>query len=224
MGWILTALDDWAEMHEIEERLRQASLIRVDGVIDPLKALIIARLARASDRPVVVIAPDGDAADRIVQQIQALWSDVAAAEDDPKVLLLPSSETLIYEDTAPDPSQVGEKLSALRMLLSGEAEIVVASAAAAFQRTLPRDTLAPAAVSLRAGESHSMEGLLERLVARRASSRCGAASWTSTRPVACTRCGSSSSAMKWIRCGVSIRRASSPSARCRTWPSFRRGR
>jgi transcription-repair coupling factor (superfamily II helicase) len=165
MGWVLTALDDWAEMHEIEERLRQASLIRVDGVIDPLKALIIARLARASDRPVVVIAPDGDAADRVVQQIQALWSDVAAAEDDPKVLLLPSSDTLIYEDTAPDPSQVGEKLSALRMLLGGEAEIVVASAAAAFQRTLPRETLAPAAISLRAGESRSMEELLERLVA-----------------------------------------------------------
>jgi transcription-repair coupling factor (superfamily II helicase) len=130
-------------------------------MIDPLKALVIARLARASDRPVVVIAPNGDSADRIVQQIQALWSDVAADEDDPKVLLLPSSDTLIYEDTAPDPSQVGEKLSALRMLLRGEAEIVVASAAAAFQRTSAKPSPPPPSP---APVRRALWGVLERLV------------------------------------------------------------
>ncbi len=159
MGWVLTALDEWAEMREIEEKLRAASLVRVDGVVDPLKALITARLARASEAPIFVICPNGEAADRMLQQLQALWPDVAAREDDPRVLALPSSETQLYEDTAPDPAQVGEKLSALRKLLSGEAEVVVASASAAFQRTVPPAALAPASLSFRIGETADTEGL-----------------------------------------------------------------
>ena len=164
MGWVLSALDDWAEMTSIRERLHGASLVRLDGVVDPLKALITARLARDSQTPVVVISPNADAADRMLQQIQALWPDVAGAEDDPRVLFLPSSDTHLYEDTASDPSRVGEKLSALRMLLTGEAEIVVASAASAFQRTVPPEALAPAAISLKVGETVALEELIRRLV------------------------------------------------------------
>ncbi len=151
-------------MREVEGRLGSPSLVRVDGVVDPLKALITARLARASAAPILVISPDGEAADRMLQQLQALWPDVAAREDDPRVLGLPSSETQLYEDTAPDPAQVGEKLSALRKLLSGEAEVVVASAAAAFQRTVPPTALAPASLSFRVGETADTEALLHRLI------------------------------------------------------------
>jgi len=165
MGWVLTALDEWAEMQQIEERLRRASLVRLDGVVDPLKALITAKLARASEAPVLVICSDGEATDRMLQQLQALWPDVAAREDDPRVLSLPSSETQLYEDTAPDPAQVGEKLSALRKLLSREAEIVVASAAAAFQRTLPPRALTPASLTFRVGETAETEVLLHHLIA-----------------------------------------------------------
>jgi hypothetical protein len=108
MGWVLSVLDEWTEMKRIQERLQQRpSLVRIDGVIDPLKALVAARLARDSSQPILVIAASGDAADRILQQIQALWPDVAADHDDPRVLLLPSSDTQLYEDTAPDPSLVG---------------------------------------------------------------------------------------------------------------------
>ncbi len=164
MGWVLAALDDWADMTQIEERLRKASLVRLDGVIDPLKALITARLAHASPVPILVISPNGEAADRMLQQLQALWPDVAAREDDPRVLSLPSSENQLYEDTAPDPAQVGEKLSALRKLLSGEAEVVVASAAAAFQRTVPPEALTPASLSLRVGHAIETEALLHHLI------------------------------------------------------------
>ena len=164
MGWVLSALDEWAELSKLQERLGEASLVRLDGVVDPLKAVITARLARDSQSPVVVISPTADAADRMLQQIQALWPEVAGAEDDPRVLFLPSSETQLYEDTASDPSRVGEKLLALRMLLAGEAEIVVTSAAAAFQRTVPPEALAPAGITLRVGEPAARDELVRRLV------------------------------------------------------------
>lgn len=143
MSWLLSALDDWAELRKIEEGSAgaDASLVRVDGVIEPVKALIIARLARASDKPILVICPTAETAERTYEDIRALAPDDVARPDDAKAILLPSLEALLFEDVSPDPRLVGDRQLGLRKLLDGEPVIIVASAAAAFQRCPPPDVL-----------------------------------------------------------------------------------
>ncbi|MGD0111755.1 MAG: transcription-repair coupling factor [Armatimonadota bacterium] len=166
MSWLLSALDDWAELRKIEEGSAgaDASLVRVDGVIEPVKALIIARLARASDKPILVICPTAETAERTYEDIRALAPDDVARPDDAKAILLPSLEALLFEDVSPDPRLVGDRQLGLRKLLDGEPVIIVASAAAAFQRCPPPDVLRAAFLSLRLGQAADRDELVQRLV------------------------------------------------------------
>jgi transcription-repair coupling factor (superfamily II helicase) len=165
MSWLLSALDTWAEVAKIEEGLTSgsASRVRVEGVVEPVKALIIARLARASEAPLLVICPTSESAERRYEDIRAFSGDDPTYEA-ARVLLLPSLEALLYEDVAPDPRLVGDRLLALRKLLDGEQVVVVASAAAVLQRCLPTEVLGPAAISLAAGQSVDRDALVARLI------------------------------------------------------------
>ena len=167
MGWLLSALDDWAELRQIEEGLSggSASVVRVDGVIEPVKALIIARLARGSAAPLLVISPSSESAERLYEDIRAFLPDDGGGADESGVLVLPSLETVLYEDVNPDSRLVGDRLVALRKLLAGEPGVVVASAAAVFQRCPPPEALLQAFVSLRVGDSVDRDELAARLLA-----------------------------------------------------------
>jgi len=166
MSWLLSALDDWAEFRKIEEGSARAdaSLVRVDGVIEPVKALIIARLSRASDRPILVICPTAEAAERTYEDIRALAPDDVARPDDAKAFLLPSLEALLFEDVSPDPRLVGDRQLGLRKLLDGEPVVIVASAAAAFQHCPPPSVLRAAFLSLRLGQTADRDELIQRLI------------------------------------------------------------
>ena len=166
MSWLLSALDEWAELRKIEEgsAAADASLVRVDGVIEPVKALIVARLARASGKPILVISPTAEIAERVCEDIRALAPDDPARPDDAKAFLLPSLEALLYEDASPDLRLVGDRQVGLRKLLDGEPAIIVASAAAAFQRCPPPEALRSGFVSLRLGQTADRDDLVRRLV------------------------------------------------------------
>jgi len=167
MNWLLSALDDWAGSSRIQERLASAgvSRVRVDGAIEPVKALLIASLGRASEQPILVISPTSETAQRVCEDAQAFLLEAGGPSEDERVVLLPSLEALLYEDVAPDPRLIGDRLRALRKLLLSEPGIVVASAAAVFQRCLPPEALRQAFFSLRPGEPVDRDSLVERLVA-----------------------------------------------------------
>ncbi|MFB3882090.1 MAG: transcription-repair coupling factor [Armatimonadota bacterium] len=169
MNWILSALtEEWADLPKIQEGLSEsASLVRVDGATDPVKALVVAALLHTTRRPILVICPTSEDADRVHDHIVALV-DGDSHPDTPtsagSVVPLPSLEGLLYEDVIPDPTLVGERLRALMMLRRGEPRIYVASAPAAFQRCLPPEVLEPAALTLRRGAEVDREALVARLV------------------------------------------------------------
>jgi len=165
MNWVLAALGDWAELRKIEEGLLSgsASRVRVDGVIEPVKAAVIAGVARGWQGPVLVISPTGESAQKLHQDVRALWEGIGE-DGGRRVLLLPSLEALLYEDVSPDPELVGDRLTALDALLRGEPAMVVASAPAAFQRCVPPEALRPARMSLEAGAAVDREDLIRRLV------------------------------------------------------------
>ena len=164
MNWVLSALDEWAELAEIEEGLQSsASRVRVSGVIDPVKALLGAAATLRTDAPTLIISPTGDSAERLYQEIRALCGETEKSEE-ARVLLLPALEALLYEDVSPDPSLVGERLRAMRRLAAGEPVVVVASAPAVFQRCLPPDDLRAAFISLTVGETIDRDALLKQLI------------------------------------------------------------
>jgi len=172
MSWVASALDDWAEFRQIKEGLtsESASRVRVEGATGPVKALIAAALARALNTPVVVLCPNSESAERMHDHLVALAGEprqtpegAASAQEGPATLV-PSLEVLLYEDIAPDPRLVGERLLALTRLLRAEGGIYVASAPAAFQRCLPPSVVGEAFLTLNAGESVDREDLIRRLV------------------------------------------------------------
>ncbi len=163
MSWLLSALDDWADLGKIEEGLASpgVSRVRVDGVIEPVKALVIARLARASRGPLLVISATSESAERLYEDILAVAPEAGVGTP---VLQLPSLEALLFEDIAPDPRLVGDRQLALRKLLDGEPVVVVASAPAAFQRCLPPEAMRSAFLSFTVGDSVDREALVRRLL------------------------------------------------------------
>jgi transcription-repair coupling factor (superfamily II helicase) len=177
MSWLVSALDGWAEMQRIEEGLAAASAsrVRVDGAVEPVKALIVARLARATSAPILVISPTGESAQRLHDHLfalgpQAHLSPAQNGEEEPYAALIPSLEALLYEDISPDPRLVGDRLLGLTHLLrsasgaGGAPRIFVAGAPAVLQRCPPPSVLQHAFVTLRAGESVDRDALLLRLL------------------------------------------------------------
>ena len=162
---MLSALDEWADLRKIEEGLQgSASRVRVDGATQPVKALVAAALARASDSLFLLVSPTSDSAVRIYEDILAFSGDGTEAPEPANVVLLPSLEALLYEDIAPDPKLVGDRMVALRRLLDGEPGLVVAGAPAVFQRCLPPEALRAASLTLTPGQSVERDELLARLL------------------------------------------------------------
>jgi transcription-repair coupling factor (superfamily II helicase) len=172
MNWIISALtEEWADLRKIQEGLSEsASLVRVEGATEPVRALIAAALLHSWQGPILIICPTSEAADRMHDHIAALVGDESASGGADHVVLLPSLEALLYEDVTPDPTLVGERLRALMLLQrAGPAEadkprMFVAGAPAAFQRCLPPQVLMPSAITLMRGEAADREELIARLV------------------------------------------------------------
>jgi transcription-repair coupling factor (superfamily II helicase) len=164
MNWIISALsEEWADLPRIQEGLSgSASLVRVDGATDPVKALVAAALLHSSERPVLVISPTSEWADRLYDHIAAVVGDEPGALD--RVVLLPSLEGLLYEDVTPDATLVGDRLRALMTLLRGEPRIFVAGVPAVFQRCLPPQVLEPAFITMAHGETIDRDAAAARLV------------------------------------------------------------
>ncbi len=187
MNWLISALsEEWADLLKIQEGLSEsASLVRVDGATDPVKALVAAALLRKwqeqapaqQGRPVLLITPTSESADRLFDHIAAVTNADDARRDhtvDPSPsnlqspisnppVLLPSLEGLLYEDVTPDATLVGERLRALMMLVRGEPRVYVASAPAVFQRCLPPQALEPAFVAVAQGETIDRDAVAARL-------------------------------------------------------------
>ncbi len=169
MNWIISALsEEWADLHAIQEGLSEsASLVRVDGATDPVKALIVAALLHSSQRPILVISPTSESADHLYDHITAVVADYGGQErscSTDRVVLLPSLEGLLYEDVTPDPTLVGERLLALMLLRGGEPRVFVANAPAIFQCCLPPSILEPAFISLTHGDTIDRDVVATRLI------------------------------------------------------------
>jgi transcription-repair coupling factor (superfamily II helicase) len=164
MKSLLSVLEGWAEFRKLEEGLgKGASVLRVAGLEGAAKAFALAGLFARLDRAGLILAPNGkDAAD--------LYDDMSAflGEENPllqrQLVLLPSRDTLMYEDISPDSELMRDRLLGLWRLARGEKLVVVTTPDGVFGQTLPKAQLLSATMELKKGESIAREALAARLI------------------------------------------------------------
>ncbi len=150
-------------------RGQHAERLHVSPAIGAARAPIVAALAHGLAGPIVYAVQNGDAALRARE-------DLCEWLGDEQVLLFPSSDAMPYEPMSPGNDVIAARLRVLRALANSQepgarspegdpALVVVAPIKALLQPTLAPADLAAASVTLRRGEAHNLEALIERWVA-----------------------------------------------------------
>ncbi len=133
--------------------------LRWTGLAGAAAAIHLAQAARHAAGPLLVLAADAAAAAQLEQELRFF------APADLPVLPFPGYETLPYDQFAPHPDIVSQRLRALARLPSLRAGLVLTDLATALQRLPPRAFVDGHALSLRVGEELDLESFRLRLTA-----------------------------------------------------------
>lgn len=136
----------------------RATPVLATGLSDAHKAYLIASLCTRPALGGLVITPDDTTAARMCEDINLM-----AGED--TAVLFPSRELCFYEVEGISREYEHARLSALGRLAAGTARLVVASAQAALQYTMPPDLLRARTKRLEQGEEHDILALAAFLLA-----------------------------------------------------------
>jgi transcription-repair coupling factor (superfamily II helicase) len=135
---------------------------RVSGLTGTARALYIPLMAKAADRPVIVLVPDNKAAEALEPLLKA-GCELTGAIDPKRVVRLPAHDVLPFENLSPHPDVQEQRASALWKLATGAVSILIAPVEAAALRLFNRDYYASLAVMLRRGEELDIEVLTAHL-------------------------------------------------------------
>ena len=126
------------------------------GLASVHRAQTAAALARASDRPLVMVCADETEALRLAEDLEKLLGAEA--------LRLFARELFIRAGTVISRQWEHQRVAALYRLGRGECRVLVATAEGLLQKTSPRERLSGAALTLAPGQRCSLEDLPRRLV------------------------------------------------------------
>ncbi len=137
-----------------------ARLVSVEEVAPEAKPLFAACLTAVEPGPVVIIAYSEEEAERLHE---GLLTFGAPAD---RTLLIPSTESILFEDGAPDWSVLGARLTGLTHLALGGGCTVVLPLSAALLRTCPRAQFAAAVSRVSVGTQLDLQQTAADLAAR----------------------------------------------------------
>jgi len=123
--------------------------VRGTGKSLAIAALLQAHAAQNPARVHFVLTPSQERAETLFADLTALLGGDNTALP---VLLCPSLESLLYEETSPDYQLLRERLTVLARLAAGDTLVILATPDAALHRTLPPAIMREAMRELRAGE------------------------------------------------------------------------
>ncbi|MGI5965760.1 MAG: transcription-repair coupling factor [Anaerotruncus rubiinfantis] len=136
---------------------KSATPVLVTGLSGAHKAHTIVSIVCPLEKSGLVVVPDEANAVRICEDINIMAGEGTAA-------LFPSREMTFYDVQGVSHEYEHARLSVLGRLAAGKLRVVVASAKAALQYTMPPPVLAKRTRTLRAGESYQMDELTAFLV------------------------------------------------------------
>ncbi len=147
-----------ADVSSVLGRVAVGAPVHLTGHAGASVAYAAAKLARPGAPLVLVVAPDGDEAALLAQDLAFFVGRDAVVE-------LPAPEATVYAEVAPDRRASMLRVAALHAIASGGARVVVAPAAALVQRALPAAVLREATVTVRVDEELDRDGVAAALVA-----------------------------------------------------------
>jgi transcription-repair coupling factor (superfamily II helicase) len=143
---VLDAIDDGVQM------------VQVEGLAAAAKSWLLAGVYRETGRTMLFLTYTQEQAERLAEDLPHYGIPKS------EVLFLPPSDSLIYEEGAPDFSVIGERLASLHALVSGRRGVVVAPVNAALRRTMPPDALLRSYASVKVGDEMDIDRFAELLV------------------------------------------------------------
>jgi len=170
LSGLLPLIETLPVFKQLGESLRAQSATTSD-VIESARAPLIVALARELNAPIVIVTPRSDRAKQLVDELN-VW-----AQPDARIALYAEPDPLFYERMPWSAETIAARLNALAQLAEGgtpvptrerrgdaAVNIVVASARALMQKTIPPDAFRAGVRVLRRGEKISLTELLSALV------------------------------------------------------------
>ena len=128
----------------------------VSGLGPIHRANLAAALRQKTERPLFVVAPDDSSADIFAADLKNFLQE--------DVTIIGSREYTFYGSERVSRQGEQRRLSALDAIAEGRAEVVVCTAAALFQRTLPPSVLDRVCFTLRPGQTFAPEDIVDALL------------------------------------------------------------
>lgn len=128
----------------------------VSGLGSIHRANLAAALRQKTGRPLFVIAPDDTAADLFAADLKNFLEE--------EVVVITGREYTFYETERVSRQSEQKRLSVLDAMARGEAEVVVCTVNALFQRTMPPDVLDRVCFTLRPGQTLAPEDVADSLL------------------------------------------------------------
>jgi len=136
---------------------------RVSGLTATARALYLPYFVRAGQSPALVLVSDNKAAEALHANVLAACELTGVLQGD-EVLRLPAHDVLPFENLSPHLEIQEQRAAALWKLANGNARLVIAPVEAACMKLFGRDFYAALALTLRKGEEHIPDMLVEHLL------------------------------------------------------------
>ena len=164
MEKLLSFLTSIPEYRLALETLSRGKAAAVTGIGQINRSHLLAGIAGAVDRPLVIVCQDDMAAKRLQQELGCFLGVTAP--------ILPSRELTLYDTAVVSRAWEQKRLRQLYDLVRGQTKLQIFTWEALSQRTMPPQVLLSAAFSLEVGKEYPIDELLTALT-RAGYSRCG---------------------------------------------------
>ena len=155
MNVLLSLLQKSTDYNQLLKAVEAKQAVAVSGLSQAPRSHVLAAAHEQSGSPLVAVCQDDMAAKRLASELGAFLGE------EPPVL--PSRELTLAGAIGVSRQWEQQRLRLLYALAQGRIPVLVASLDALLLRTLPRQTLFSASVTLRVGAEYSMPELIERL-------------------------------------------------------------
>jgi len=136
--------------------------IRVSGLTPTAKALLLALLRRAAERPLILVVSDNRAVEDFLPVLRG-FAELTGASDPEGIVALPARDVLPFQNLSPHPELQEERAAALWKIATGRASIVVSPVAATAIKVRSAGYYSDLARAIRRTESIDIDSLLAHL-------------------------------------------------------------
>ena len=160
----LEETDSWRQL--VADVQAGQRVIRLAGLVNGAKALILARLQQATGRRLAIVTRRNKDLETLEPDLKFFHALVNQTESgDAAVFSLPGAELDPYSGASPHAELLEERALALWRLAEGHGDLVLLTARSLLQRIIPPDDVRQSVVRIKVGDELPLGELIDHLVA-----------------------------------------------------------